>query len=1012
MNNLTTSNGSSDYDILSNDRINRVNSTFKLMLTNARSLSPKIHSLHTFFEEHDLDVALVTESWLKDGEILDRDVIDLEHGTGLKIIYRNRPKNARGLRKVGGGVSVIFKKGSCNLRERRIAGNNFELVLAVGRVGRIEKQTAFFCVYIEPRMKACELKNLCDLIGREVLLLKAKGDTLFFIGGDLNRRSLDDALADFPDIQQINHAPTRGDACLDIVYSNAPNLNPSMWPPLETPTGVASDHDCVLITGHIERTRDFNWVKKTTRKHTDAALEEYGRRLAETDWDSLLPVGHQPDRMVEDFQNWVQVNTDELFPLKTVRCRSNEKPWITDGIRKLSRQKARVYKREGKSPLWWQLDARMRGMLESSMTNFVDNMTAGGQRGYFAAVKKLGNPHAKTDWSLANLFPDVDEKQAGEEAASYFTRICNLFDPLSPDDLSDISRRPISTEEVAKRLKEAKKPNSAVVGDPLPRVTKAHHQLLTKPATNIFNAVFRSGRWPTAWKQETTVVIPKVSNPSTLAECRNISCTPFLSKVLEGVILDDLRAEVPVDAIQYGGIKGCSVDHLLVDLFDTVLEPLESGSSSVVLGIDYEKAFNRLDHQVCLDQLVALGASPTTVSMIRSFLTGRSMAVRNGSSTSSNHPLNGGSPQGSILGCSLYCAATQQIDLKLINRPLPAVLPAAGAPALAPQVRPTAPPTPEEGMGLLQDAVPSLSDTSSDDSFVTAVEELDMDLDALLDPDVLLAPLAPLVMFKYIDDTTTVETVPPEAAIRHISSQGPKESLPADFTRELLGAVATKADDIGMRVNCAKTQMLCFSPDNGYTTSAQITVGGETITSKDTMKLLGFMLGTAPGVSAHVAHLLAKFRGKFWSLIHLRQAGIRGPRLFKIYCSTVRPVLESNSVVFHSMLTAAQAERLEKLQKLVCRLCFGIPSYTNTLRLYGISTLEERRVRAINKFVAKTIASNDTRFSSKWFVRRPEVRTDIRRRNPFVQKRARTERYLKSPLVHMQKIANQLHAGT
>ena len=976
------------------------------MLTNARSLSPKIQSLHTFFNEHDLDVALVTESWLKDGEVLDRDVIDLEYGTGLKIIYRNRPKTARGLRKVGGGVSVIFKKASCNLRERRITGNNFELVLAVGRVGRIEKQTAFFCVYIEPRMKASELSDLCDLIGREVLLLKAKGDTLFFIGGDLNRRSLDDALANFPDIQQINYAPTRGDACLDVLFSNAPNLNPSMWPPLETPNGVASDHDCVLITGHVERARDYSWVKRTARKHTDTALEEYGRRLAQTDWDTLLPIDQHPDRLVESFQNWIEANTEELFPLKTVRCRSNEKPWITDGIRKLSRQKSRVFKRGGKSPLWWQLDTRMKGLLEQSMSHFVDNMTAGGQRGYFAAVKKLGNPHAKTDWSLADLFPDVDEKQAGEEAASYFTRICNLFDPLSPDDLSDISRRPIGAEEVAKRLKEAKKPNSAVAGDPLPRVTKAHHQLLTKPATNIFNAVFKSGRWPTAWKQETTVVIPKVSNPSTLAECRNISCTPFLSKVLEGVILDDLRAEVPVDLIQYGGIKGCSVDHLLVDLFDTVLEPLESGASSVVLGIDYEKAFNRLDHQVCLDQLGALGASPTTVSMIRSLLTGRSMVVRNGSSISSNHPLSGGGPQGSILGCSLYCAATQQIDLKLINRQLPAIRPAADASPPILHAEPAERPAPEVGMGLLRDAVPSLSDASSDDSFVTAEEDLD------LDPEALLAPLAPLVMFKYIDDTTTVETVPPVAAIRHLSIQGPRESLPAEFTKEALGAVAARADDIGMKVNCSKTQMLCFSSDNGYSTSAQIEVGGEVIKSTDTMKLLGFMLGTAPGVSAHVAHLLAKFRGKFWSLIHLRQAGIKGPRLFKIYCSTVRPVLESNSVVFHSMLTASQAERLEKLQKLVCRLCFGIPSYTNTLQIHGISTLKERRVRAVTKFVAKTLSSTNTRFSGRWFLRRPEVMTNIRRRDPYIQKRARTERFMKSPLVFMQKIANQLHAGT
>ena len=55
-------------------------------------LSPKIDSLHNVFEEHKIDIALITESWLKDGNMLDRDIIDLEHGRDLKIVYKNRPK--------------------------------------------------------------------------------------------------------------------------------------------------------------------------------------------------------------------------------------------------------------------------------------------------------------------------------------------------------------------------------------------------------------------------------------------------------------------------------------------------------------------------------------------------------------------------------------------------------------------------------------------------------------------------------------------------------------------------------------------------------------------------------------------------------------------------------------------------------------------------------------------------------------------------------------------------------
>ena len=423
---------------------------------------------------------------------------------------------------------------------------------------------------MEPRLKVAEVAQLCDVVSREILQLKAKGDRLIFVGGDMNRKNLDDAFQDFPDINQCNFDPTRGDACLDIMFSNCTQLIPENWPPLETNTGVRSDHLCVVFSGKQQRIRDFTWIKKMARKHSDAAVAEYGRRLAEADWKMIMPGHLPPDEMIERFQAWTTALTDELFPMKTVRCRNNEPPWMTDGIRRIAKHKIRVFKREKKSPLWWQLQRQQDVPLKQSQEAYVDRITKAGTntRKYFEAVKQLGGRAANTGWDLTDLYPGKPPEEAGREAADYFTRITDLFDPLEEGEVVGAGmalREPVTREEVAKRLREAKKPSSSVEGDLLPRVVKAHHQQLVEPVTEIFNAVFRTGKWPTAWKDETTVVIPKVPNPEGLGDCRNISCTPFLSKVLEGILLDDLRASIPVDPIQYGGIKGCSVDHLLVD---------------------------------------------------------------------------------------------------------------------------------------------------------------------------------------------------------------------------------------------------------------------------------------------------------------------------------------------------------------------------------------------------------------------------------------------------------------
>ena len=50
--------------------------------TNARSLCPKIDSLIDCFEELDVTLGVVTETWLADGDSLDRDIQDLAKGAG------------------------------------------------------------------------------------------------------------------------------------------------------------------------------------------------------------------------------------------------------------------------------------------------------------------------------------------------------------------------------------------------------------------------------------------------------------------------------------------------------------------------------------------------------------------------------------------------------------------------------------------------------------------------------------------------------------------------------------------------------------------------------------------------------------------------------------------------------------------------------------------------------------------------------------------------------------------
>ena len=192
--------------------------------------------------------------------------------------------------------------------------------------------------------------------------------------------------------------------------------------------------------------------------------------------------------------------------------------------------------------------------------------------------------------------------------------------------------------------------------------------------------------------------------------------------------------------------------------------------------------------------------------------------------------------------------------------------------------------------------------------------------------------------------------------------------------------------------------------------TAHVTIQGERIKSTSSLKLLGFMFGSEPNVNEHVCEIKRKFRARFWSLIHLRKSGFRGWELFKFFNIFIRPVIEYCSVIYHPMLTCSQSRDLEHMQKQAAKLSFGWDkSYEVICAEQNLATLEERRKIYIDNFVKKTV--NNPRFRDAWYPLRDVPDQNMRNRRPFIETKARTDRYYKSPLSYLRRRANDLATG-
>ena len=148
-------------------------------------------------------------------------------------------------------------------------------------------------------------------------------------------------------------------------------------------------------------------------------------------------------------------------------------------------------------------------------------------------------------------------------------------------------------------------------GDVFPDLIDSNCNILALPLTFIYNLIIQTGSWPAGWKEENVVIIPKTKSPDSLSQCRNLSCTPFFSKTFERFVFTQLTSEISLSSSQYGRRKGMGVNHMLVDMFDTILTDLDcgGGSASCLISFDFEKAFNGLEYNACIEALSNHGAS-------------------------------------------------------------------------------------------------------------------------------------------------------------------------------------------------------------------------------------------------------------------------------------------------------------------------------------------------------------------------------------------------------------------
>ena len=520
-----------------------------------------------------------------------------------------------------------------------------------------------------------------------------------------------------------------------------------------------------------------------------------------------------------------------------------------------------------------------------------------------------------------------------------------------------------------------------VRGDIFPSLLNECAGALAVPLTSIYNEILSTYKWPVEWKIEYVTTIPKKKMPESFSDLRNISCTMLVSKVFESYVLRCALEEISLKNNQFGGVKGCSTTHMVIDMIQEICSNAEDYRSATILtAIDYSKAFNRVSFQHCLKSFAKKSSSTPILRLIATFLSDRTMTVRVGESWSLPRVVNGGCPQGSILGVFLFNVTTEDL---------------------------------EEGFEKFERARLSIADppVSPDPEFVIMPNVVNVPRRLIMPPletrvgtQVLVQK--PVTIRKYVDDNVSCEKLNFGNVLVTLNDRGERVKIrQAISSQNAFISITSNAIAKGMLVNEDKTNLLCVSDSINFKTLAFIEdSNGNKIECGTDMKILGFYFSDRTGVDKHVNEVVKKLRQRFWSLRHLQNLGFSETDLVAVYKASIRPLADYCCPAYHSLLSDVQDQALERAQVGALRCIFGYKLSGRKLRQRaGVTTLRTRRIELTDKFAQKCLASD--RFCA-WF---PEKTTRRSARAPaekYLEEKAKCDRLMNSPIFYMRRRLN------
>jgi len=390
------------------------------------------------------------------------------------------------------------------------------------------------------------------------------------------------------------------------------------------------------------------------------------------------------DNLVDIYNNNIQQVFDRHAPAVTRKVQDRPSaPWLTDEVRQSRRLRRRAERKWRTSQLviHRQIFAEARHstslcIQEAKRKYYQDkiNSDATSKQLFTTRSELLGKrvgkvlpsnvPRPELPQTFCDYFSNkikiiregLDSRNSDPPTfASYDGPLFTHFRPVTEKDILDVIRTSAS---------------KSCDLDPLPTtLLKESLPDLVPMITNIVNCSLYSGVVPDKFKIAlVTPLLKKLGlDCNVLKNYRPVSNLPFISKILEKMVLKQLQSHLSSNNLleihQSAYRKDHSTETAVLSVIDGLLKKADQKLISVTALLDLSAAFDTLDHTILLKRLeVTFGVRGTVLQWFSSYVSDRYQSVNIDGNTSAPSLLLFGVPQGSVLGPVLFTLYSQPLS--------------------------------------------------------------------------------------------------------------------------------------------------------------------------------------------------------------------------------------------------------------------------------------------------------------------------------------------------------------